>query len=324
MRKSNKAILIALLTVAPTLVAYALFGPATFQEAYRTGAKAKVEFKVVDDGGNPVHGAKVNVFFDMVDRSKGRRLIDSTDTNGVFVAEAKTKGVLEIEVSGDGYYTTKDELSFIDIGREYEVADGKWHPWGMSKSIVLRKKKNPIAVRADFHDWRLTKVLNAWVGFDLERCDYVEPIGRGKVCDLEVRFDWDGMFGTKHNGMAVSLRFTDKFSGGYYEDRFMKSAFTGVYAADPQKTYLQHFHYYRRPVRDARGRKIGGEGVRFNPTKVLVVRSRCVVDANGNLVSARYFQIENLEFSCSRDKEAALCFNLIYNPVPNDTNLEPK
>lgn len=324
MRRSNKAILIALLTVASTFAAYALFGPDTFQDAYRVGAKAKVEFKVLDDEGNPVQGARVNVFFDMAGRSKGRRLIDTTDTNGVFVAEARTKGVLEIEVSSDAYYTTKDELSFIYMGREHEVVDGKWQPWGMSKTIVLRKKKNPIAVRADFHDWRLTKVLNTWVGFDLEKGDYVEPIGRGRVCDLEVRFDWDGMFGTKHNGMAVSLRFSDKFAGGYYEDRFMKSTFTGVYAADPQKTYLQHFRYYRRPVRDARGRKIGGEGERFDPTKVLVVRSRCVVDANGNLVSACYFQIENLEFSCSRDKEAALCFSLIYNPTPNDTNLEPK
>ena len=104
----------------------------------------------------------------------------------------------------------------------------------------------------------------------------------------------------------------------------MQSAFTGVYAADPQKTYLQYFHYFRRPIRDAKGRKIGGEGERFDKSKVLVVRSRCVVDEEGNLVSARYFEIENFEFSCSREKEVALCFNLIYNPTPNDTNLEPK
>ena len=212
MRRSNKAIQIALLTVAYAFAAYALFEPDTFQEAYRVGAKAKVEFKVLDDGGNPVQGARVNVFFDMADRSKGRRLIDTTDTNGMFVAEAKTKGVLEVMVSRDGYYSTKDEMSFIDMGREHEVVDGKWQPWGMPKTIVLRKKKNPMAKRSDSHDWRLTKALNTWIGFDLEKYDYVEPIGRGKVCDFEVKFDWDGMFGTKHNGMAVSLRFTNKFS----------------------------------------------------------------------------------------------------------------
>ena len=315
---------ISLLAIVFALTAHALFGPDTFQEAYRVGAKARVDFKVLDDIGNPVQGAVVNVFFDMADRSKGRRVIDTTDTNGMFVTEGKTKGVLEITVSCDGYYATKDEISFINMGREHEVIDGKWLPWGMPKTIVLRKKKNPIAVRADLHDWRLTKALNTWIGFDLEKYDYVEPIGRGKVCDFEVRFDWDGKFGTKHNGMAVSLRFSDRFSGGYYENRFLQSTFTGVYAADPQKKYLQYFHYYRRPVRDTKGKKIGGEGVPFDQSKVLIVRSRCVVDGEGNLVSARYFEIENLEFSCSREKEAALCFNLIYNPIPNDTNLEPK
>lgn len=324
MRNSKGTILAALPVLVSAFVAYALFGPDTLQEAYRVGAKARVEFNVLDDGGNPVQGAKVNVFFDMLDRSKGVRLIDTTDTNGVFVAEGKTKGVLEIEVSCNGYYTTKDEMSFIDMGREHEVVDGKWQPWGISRTIVLRKKRKPTAIRADFRDWRLTKRLNTWIGFDLEKCDYTEPIGRGKVCDLEVKFDWDGMFGTKHNGMAVSLRFPDKFAGGYYETRFAQSSFTGVYAADPQKTYLQYFHYYRRPIRDARGRKVGSEGERFDQTKVLVVRSRCVIDASGNLVSARYFQIEDFEFSCSREKEAALRFDLIYNPTPNDTNLEPK
>ncbi len=323
MKKSKVAIPLLVIVFALSAPA-ALFGPDTFQEAYRVGAKAKVNFKVVDDVGNPVQGAIVNVFFDMADRSKGQRLIDTTDTNGVFVAEEKTKGVLEIMVSRDGYYATNDEISFIDMGREHEVVDGKWQPWGMPKTIVLRKKKNPIAVRVGMHDWRLTKALNTWIGFDLEKYDYVEPIGRGKVCDFEVKFDWDGMFGTKHNGMAVSLRFTDKFSGGYYENRFLQSAFTGVYAADPQKTYLQYFHYFRRPIRDAKGRKIGGEGERFDKSKVLVVRSRCVVDEEGNLVSARYFEIENFEFSCSREKEVALCFNLTYNSTPNDTNLEPK
>ena len=130
MKKSKVAISLLVIVFALSAPA-ALFGPDTFQEAYRVGAKAKVNFKVVDDVGNPVQGAIVNVFFDMADRSKGQRLIDTTDTNGVFVAEEKTKGVLEIMVSRDGYYATNDEISFIDMGREHEVVDGKWQPWGM-------------------------------------------------------------------------------------------------------------------------------------------------------------------------------------------------
>ena len=295
-----------------------------FENACHNGADARVVFHVVDDIGKSVPNAKVDVFFDMMDRSKGRRIKGNTDTNGVFVAEARTGGVLEIEVFLEGYYLTKDEISFITMGQEHEVKNGKWQPWGMLKTIVLRPIRKPTAIKSISHDWRLTKVLNTWVAFDLEKYDFVEPIGRGIFRDMEIKFDWDGMFGTKHNGMAVSLRFIDKFSGGYYACRFEQSSFTGVYSADPQKDYLQYFKYYRRPIRDSKGRKIGGEGECFDQAKVLVVRSRCIVDTKGDLVSARYFQIENFDFACSREKEAAVSFNLTYNPTPNDTNLEPK
>ena len=322
----DKAIAVAVLAALPLygLRASALEIPTAFQLAYRYGARANVEFRVLDDVGHPVQGATVNVFFDMADRSQGRRVVGTTDTNGVFVAEEKTKGVLEIEVTRDGYYRTKDEISFIDMGREHEVKFWKWQPWGMQRKLVLRPVRNPIAKRGALNDWRRSRVLNEWLGFDLEECDYVEPIGKGKVCDMMVKFDWDGMFGTKHNGMDVRLKFSGKFSGGYYANRCGWSAFTGVYAADPNQDYSQLFHYYRHPIRDSKGRMTGVDGEGFDQSKALVVRSRCVIDAEGNLVSARYFQIENFEFSCSREKEAAISFCLTFNPTPNDTNLEPK
>ena len=295
-----------------------------FVDACHNGADARVEFHVVDDIGKPVSNAIVNVFFDMMDRSKGRRIIGDTDTNGFLVVEAKTGGILEIEVSCDGYYRTKDEICFITMGKEHEVKNGKWQPWEMRRNVVLRPMRNPVAVKISPANWLRTKVLNKWIGFDLERFDFIAPNGGGKINDVELRFDWDGMYGTKHNGMAMSLRFTDKYSGGYYVEKFGQSAFTGVYSADPLKTYTQHFHYFRRPVRDSKGRMVGVDGIGFDQSKVLVGRSRCIVDEIGKLISARYFQIEDLQFSCSKEKEAAVSFSLIYNPTPNDTNLEPK
>ena len=295
-----------------------------FENACHNGADARVEFHVVDDIDKPVPNAKVNVFFDMMDRSKGRRIIGDADTNGVFVAEARTGGVLEIEVSREGYYLTKDEICFITMGHEHEVKNGKWQPWGIQEKVILRPIRNPVAVRVCLNQWLRTKVLNKWIGFDLERGDFVAPVGNGTVNDVEIKFDWDGMFGTKHNGMAVSLRFPDRFSGGYYVDRSTKSGFTGIYAADPDTIYTQDFYYHRHPIRDSKGRIISVEGNGFDQSKALVVRSRCVVDENGQLVSAQYFLIENLDFACDREKRAALIFDLIYNPTPNDTNLEPK
>lgn len=312
---------IALLGCLP---ASAIFAPNDFQKAYHDGALANVEFRVLDEVGNPIRGAKVNVFFDMADRSKGVWITATTDTNGVCIAEAKTKGVLEIEVSGEGYYRTKDKISLIVMGQEHEVKGGRWMPWGMRRDVVLRPVSCPKAIRLATHDWIDTKVINEWVGFDLQKYDYVAPVGKGEVSDMEIKFDWDGNYGSKHNGMAVSLRFPTKFAGGYYSDKKSWSDFTGVYSAQTNEVYEQNFHYERRPIRDAKGRIIGGEGEKFDQSKVLVVRSRCIVDAYGNFVSAQYAELFNLQFSCTPDKSASIKFNTIYNPAPNDTNLEPK
>ena len=295
-----------------------------FVNACHNGADARVEFRIVDDVGKPVPNAKVNVFFDMADRSKGEQMTMTTDTNGVCVAEAKTKGVLEIDVSEKGYYRTKDKISLIAMGKEHEVKNGRWLPWGMKRDVVLRPISCPKAIRLASHDWIDTKVINQWIGFDLQKYDYIAPVGKGEVCDMEIKFDWDGNYGSKHNGMGVSLRFPAKFSGGYYSEKKSWSDFTGVYSAQTNAIYEQAFHFERRPIRDAKGRKIGGVGEKFDQSKVLVVRSRCSVDAYGNLVSAQYAELFNLQFSCTPGKAASIKFNTIYNPTPNDTNLEPK
>ena len=132
-------LLLTLLTSVWMHPAYAFLGleMTPFQKACRDGADARVEFHIVDDMGLPVANARVNVFFDMIDRSKGKRVIGCTDTNGVFIAEAKTGGVLEIEVTGDGYYKTTDKMCFIEMENEHDVQEGKWQPWGMRKNIVL-------------------------------------------------------------------------------------------------------------------------------------------------------------------------------------------
>ena len=61
----------------------------------------------------------------------------------------------------------------------------------------------------------------------------------------------------------------------------------------------------------------------FDTTKTLIVRSRCVLNDDGTLKSARYSEITDLSFGCGR-KGAWIMFQPIFNPTPNDTNLEPK
>lgn len=295
-----------------------------FESACHNGAEARVEFHVVDDMGKPVHNAKVDVFFDMTDRSKGRRIVGNTDTNGVFVAEARTGGILEVEVTGDHHYRSKRKISFIAMGREHNVSGGKWQPWGGKEDIVLLPIKKPTARRSLSSGWKDTHELNKWIGFDCERYDFVAPFGSGKETDMEVFFDWNGVWDSSYEGMALKLRFPDKFSGGYYADKTPGSEYVGVYGADTNGMYQSEFAFSERVGgRDRRGRVTSWDRQLFDPSKVLVVRSRCKLNDDGTLKSAHYFQLGDIRFS-GDERGAALKFLSIYNPTPNDTNLEPK
>ena len=301
-----------------------LFVPDTFQEACHKGAIARVVFRVVDDVGRPVSGAKVDVFFDMADRGEGRLVSGITDTNGVCVVEEKTVGVLKIEVSCDGYYRTLDEVCFITIGQEHEVKGGKWQPWNMLKNEVLLPKKNPCAIKI-LSSWKDTKELNKWIGFDLVKNDFVKPYGKGVEPDIQVMFEWDGIWDQKdYTGMALRIRFLSKFSGGYYVDKVVGSEYSGVYQAERKGTFKSDFVFFERVLnRDKRGHVKSWERHLFDSSKVLVVRSRCKLNDDGTLESAHYFQLKSIRFAAD-ERGAALKIISVYNPTPNDTNLEPK
>jgi len=322
--KSTITVLLAMVFVCG-VCSYACFGLTPFQEAYQRGAEAKIVFSIIDDDGSPVQDARVNVFFDMADRSKGRRVIAQTGTNGVCVVEEKTKGVLEIEVSCKGYYRSTDLISYIDMGREHEVKKGKWQPWGMVRQITLLPVKNPVAKIACIPDWKWTKELNKWVGFDLMKYDFVEPHGIGKVSDMEVMFEWDGAWRQKdYKGMSLRLRFPQKFAGGYYADKTPGSEYCGVYHAKTNDIYRGEFYFSDQvAARDKRGNVTSWDRHFFDPSKVLVVRSRCRYNADGTLESASYFQLSDVQYACD-ERGAAVRFLSIYNPTPNDTNLEPR
>ncbi len=285
-------------------------------------ATASLVFEVVDDRGKPVEDATIDVFFDML-YEKGTSLSANTDSNGVSRVKGKTIGMIAYRAQKKGYYPAQGKIILIEQGREHEMRNGKWQPWDMQQTISLPKIRKPVAVRSQKYGWRTTKKCGVWLGFDLQKYDFVSPYGSGTDADFEIKFNWDGKTFREYNGMATDIRFVEPHAGVYWSAKIENSDMKGIYSANPQADYLKTISFSERIVRDERGALRSREQNLFDESKVLVGRSRCVVDEHGDLKSAVYFQILHMSFSCDNDGVGLRCA-FYYNPTPNDTNIEPK
>ena len=274
--------------------------------AIKYGATAQLTVKIVDDAKQPVEGAKIEARFDAALSASGESKSFVSDTNGMAIVSGRTGKSVYLRVTKDGYYGSTTEIGYAGLG--LGVRGKNWQPWNMTKEIVLRPIKKPLAVKVPVENWRIA---------------VVRPHGKGEVADMEIKIDWDGRRFPNYTGIDVYIRFPQKYAGGYYQDRFMGSDFKDSYLALTNATYLKEFRFYEHPVRDTHGELLRYEVNDFDPSKVLIIRSRCVLDENGKLKDARYSQISNFRFGCD-DKGGCIMFQPIFNPTPNDTNLEPK
>ena len=290
------------------------------EHAMAYGAKAKICLKVSDDMGLPVSNASVRTYFDML--PDPHSVYGKTDTNGICVVEGKTNGnKVEFFVDKDGYYGTRRSITYIQMNAEHDVKDGKWQPYGDVETIILRDIRNPIDMPHEFF-WRFkyTKEINTWIGYDIKENDFVAPAGKGKFADFEVYIDWNGEWLPTYTGMSVKIRFTEPFGGYYACEVNEESAFTGPYAALPGSIRLTEAEFSERVFDNGRRR----EQKHFDHAKCWVVRSRCKVSPDDKLVAANYSVIYDVVFTCKKGGLGGFCITYVFNPTPNDTNLEPK
>ena len=206
------------------------------------------------------------------------------------------------------------------MGEERQVKNGKWQPYGEKVEVVLRKKRNPtnlIANHYETQEFSHTKLLNQWVGFDLRENDFVEPNCKGKIADFEVMIEWDEKIYADYTGMRVKIRFTEPYSGYYEVPKYLNSDLKSPYTAIPDNITSTLATYYTKKIGD------DWEEYNFDKNSCWVVRSRPVIDKNGNLVSANYSVIYNINYSWNTKKQGGFSIYRAFNPIPNDTNLEP-
>lgn len=311
-----KSYLLSMLCAMVTMSVSAYNRDPDYRKARVNGAQSRIVLNVLDDDGAPVTNANVHVLMGMNYRLRSYDIDGVTDKKGRFIIEGKTTGnEIEISISRGGYYPAKKKLSFLTMGEEKKVKDGKWQPWGMELEIRMGKVRNPVPL-VGFLDGISVPAIGTWVGFDMKEKDWVYAGHRGRTSDFEVNFRWDGKPFDLSELLEMNVRFTEKYSG-YYLTKPSRSSFRGVYSASTNESYRQSL------VCNIKER---GSSARmgFEHPLRMVIRSRCIVDESGNLVSSNYSTIGALVIEGGWKTNGIVNLSYLFNPRPNDTNLEPK
>jgi hypothetical protein len=104
-----------------------------------------------------------------------------TDAMGNAVTSAKSHSNLWVRTQSSSYYPTfEDEVCNIPLPDDYTYKPLK----ELTHTITLRKILNPIPLYAKQNDIPIPE-KEKWIGFDLEKADWVKPFGVGVISDVE-------------------------------------------------------------------------------------------------------------------------------------------
>ena len=285
-----------------------------FRKAIQDGALGKYVYRVVDDEGVPVSNATAHVWFKSYGRPQDKAdWIIETDTNGMFVAEHRFNEKFSVGIDKEGYYHTHDEVNYFGMA-DPKVVDGKWQPYGETRTVVLKKIKNPIAIGEFGRCSIKIPVYDEWVGFDFERRMWVPPYGDGRFSDVLLKFGRTLVNRQTDYKMTMDVSFTNNpFAGCYKMTKDEFSERKTVYNAMPKSDFCAALSYIqeRHPDSPRNDNRIGKDSY-------LVFRTRTKIDEDGKLISAHYGIISG-QWSFF---DTMLSGGYLFNPIPNDTNLE--
>lgn len=281
------------------------------------GALAKVKLRVVDQDGSAVYGARIWGGFS-ANFSNDSVLVEGfTNTNGEFVVQGKCNEFLRVDVTKEGYYHTEEKINFLQAKADPIVVDGKWQPYGETHEVVLKKIKNPWAVKVfgeNIHRHDIP-VFDEWIDFDLEAGDWLPPYGAGKFSDVALRFNADIRKPRIDYTYRMEVSFTNNPHGGAYilkKDLF--SNLQTAYIAETNGIYASELTFTTDCISD--------KPVRLSyldRDSYLVFRTRTRVDDQGMLVGAHYGKICGIWRSTQK---MMLINDGCFNPVENDPNIE--
>lgn len=300
----------------------------------------KLTVKVIDEEGEPVEGANVNVGIDSRLHMDGYNNYNGVSgEDGTFTVESRGSGSSEIRVTKEGYYRSDPEMRWPgDLNNDMEkMKEIGFRPWNPTVSVILKKIGDPIPMivrlglsSTDYIHY--APKLGEEVGYDLIAGDWVPPHGGGEVADVQVVFESD--FKSPENYTTKALfRFSNpddglipihSLSGGESLLKYPRLA--------PVEGY---------EIKSLRLEKESRESPKLSDKEPIgyFLRIRTIKEKNtGKILSAKYGKIINesgqstsqnpLRLVSAMWKERKLDttpgFQISYylNPTPNDRNLE--
>jgi hypothetical protein len=285
------------------------YGSHAHAVALRDGAKAQVTFRIVDQVGNLVTGASVQVSFV---RRGCKWVYGISDENGLYLAKGKSNKILYC-INKEGYYPTETEYTFGGEGN-IVLNDGHWLPWNQTNTVILKKVINPVAMFA-YVDYRVVPVKGTNVAFDLENADWLPPYGKGVYADLIVNFDhqWtDAWTGFRKMQLTFGTNALDGVRR-YTADDFSK--LKSIYEA-PVDGYEKSVSWSMEGTK--------GEKTVFNvppDSEYFIFRVRTEVDEKGKIVKANYGKIYGPVGYGMRGPNQIVLYSY-FNPEVNSRNLE--
>lgn len=278
-----------------------------------------VRIRVVDDQGKPVADANTTIDFIGYLQDSGKAYHGMTDAGGIFSASSNAQHSVYVIVSKRGYYEAR--VDRLPKNKNHDLF------------VVLPRIINPAALYVCRVNSAIP-VQNEWIGYDFEAADWVTPHGKGRVVDVQFRFQnefrgWKYSDKELEHSRRVNSQLTDREFKDYYgkwdaeleisfpsekeglfeETRFLAFSRLKLPHAAPEEGYVSTWRYTSKTYSPPTAR----DNVGF------FVRSRVKLDAKGKIVSANYAKIVG-DIYCAAT--GVLRFTYYYNPQANDRNLE--
>ena len=291
--------------------------------------KVTMTIRCVDDTGAPVEGANVQISFEQAKGGFDTRE-GLSDEDGYFSHRADVFTRIYLKATKEGYYAyDKDAKPYRMEGELTVLKNGKPIYEDQQADLILKRIKEPVALRGKVSFSVKVPQLEQLLGFDMEMMDWVAPHGSGRTNDLF--FEVNGYFNKPEDRQSkLRLSFPNEGDGviSFQMDHKRGSKLKSDHLAPEigyEESKIWHRNYVITRPMHTPDESPGNVVNEFSKDSGLFLRLRTELNENGEVIRANYAKLYgDPTFSWNiRTGEGTIHFRHVYfNPEVNDRNLE--